>query len=251
MASASATLLAATLNTRKVRQAGIYRHRPRHLVVNWGNSHLPLWGTGVAMMNMLNKPQYVAIASNKIKTFQQIQTGLAEALPKWTTSMQEARQWLVAPTYKGRLAAVVCRTLTRANSGRGIVLAKTPEEVVPAPLYTLYKPKNLEFRIHVSSRYGVIDAQQKKKSHDAEVYDRYIRSHDKGWVFCREDIKVPPEVNDTAMQAIALLSLDFGAVDIGWDEDYGMCIYEVNTAPGLEGQTLSNYVSMLKGYAGG
>jgi hypothetical protein len=38
------------------------------------------------------------------------------------------------------------------------------------------------------------------------------------------------------------LHLDFGAVDVGWNEHHGEAtIYEVNTAPGLEGTTLEKY----------
>ena len=65
-------------------------------------------------------------------------------------------------------------------------------------------------------------------------------------MFCREDVHAPQVVLNAAVDAILCLGLDFGAVDIGFHNTIGPCIYEVNTAPGLEGQTLINYVEAFK-----
>ena len=248
--SESATLLATTLKTKRVRSNGTYRYFNGHLIVNWGNSRLPIWATTAAMTNMLNKPQFVSIASDKIATFRQLQTVMPSVLPEWTTDINVAKGWLINPIYGKLINAVVCRELTRANSGRGIVLATTPEDVIPAPLYTRYKPKQIEFRIHVSSRFGFVDAQQKKRRNevDDDKFNQYIRSHHNGWVFCRENIKVPDEIIAISEQALHALNLDFGAVDIGWHEKYGLSLFEINTAPGIEGQTLTNYVEMFRRY---
>lgn len=253
MGSESALLLANALGIERVRMTGNYRHFNNHLVVNWGNSRLPTWATTASMRATLNKPQFVSIASNKIETFRQLQTVMPAALPEWTTDINVAKGWLANPIYGKLMNAVVCRGLTRANSGRGITLATTPDEVVPAPLYTRYKPKQAEFRIHVSSRFGFVDAQQKKRRNGVEddTFNQYIRSHHNGWVFCREDIKVPDEVISVSEVALNALNLDFGAVDIGWHEKYGLSLFEINTAPGIEGQTLTNYVTMFKAYLNG
>jgi D-alanine-D-alanine ligase-like ATP-grasp enzyme len=42
--------------------------------------------------------------------------------------------------------------------------------------------------------------------------------------------------------------LDFGAVDIGWNDDAGACVFEVNTAPGLENSALAAYVEAFNNY---
>ena len=249
LGSKSAKLLAATLKTKCVRVNGTYVPRASHLIVNWGNSRVPSWITPAVLRGqILNKPQYVTIASHKIKTFEQLELSLKEALPDWTTNVVTATGWLKSPKYAGLLSAVVVRKLTQANSGRGIELITKVDEITKAPLYTRYKPKQSEFRIHVSSKFGIIDSQQKKKRNDVEAdkFNSYIRSHDNGWVFCREGIEVPQVVLDTAQSAIAALHLDFGAVDIGYHDKYGVTLYEVNTAPGIEGQTLSNYVALFQ-----
>ena len=248
MASASAKKLARGLNTIRVRPDGTYHHRRSDLIVNWGNSHQPRWMSVQALQHMLNKPQNVAIASDKVLTFQQ----LPNHIPAWTTNREEACQWLVAPRkYGDLLNAVVCRTLTRANSGRGIVVARRPEEVVPAPLYTQYVPKVSEYRVHATV-YRVFDVAQKKRRNGVERHDedRYIRSWDNGWVFCRDDIEVPEEVKDVSLEVLAHLGLDFGAVDVGWHPRYGTTVYEVNTAPGMEGQTQQHYIETLRGFLG-
>ena len=249
LGSQSARRLAEGLNTIRVRPNGSYYHRAQHLVINWGNSTLPRWATPRAIQHMLNTPQNVEIASNKISTFQR----LGENIPEWTTDIRTARNWLATPIFGRKLNAVVCRTLTRANSGRGIVLAKTPEEVVAAPLYTRYTPKTLEYRAHVSVRQGVIDIAEKRRRNgfeNNEQANQYIRSWDNGWVFCREDLNVPDAVRTVAEGAIHRLGLHFGAVDVGYHPDFGAVVYEVNTAPGLEGQTLINYINMFRSYLG-
>jgi len=248
LGSASARSLAQALQTRRVRPNGNYHHRRNTLVINWGNSRLPGWGSAQALANMLNKPQNVEIASDKIATFRRLETNI----PEWTTDRQVARDWFANPRFGRKLNAVVCRTLTRANSGRGIVLAKSPEELVNAPLYTRYTPKEREFRVHMSARYGIIDSAEKRRRNgfEHEADHDYIRSWNNGWVFCRENLQLPDGVERVAAEALAHLGLDFGAVDVGWSGRYGTYIYEVNTAPGLEGQTLTNYTNMFRRHLG-
>lgn len=253
MASQSAGALAEALRSldidaRRVRSSGIYRPRPRHLIVNWGSSDMPNWYTLAAGAAMLNKLPYVRNASEKGRTFELLSSSGCPVVP-FTSRRDVAAEWLANRYYGGNLNAVVCRTLTRANSGRGIVLAKTPEELVPAPLYTRYVPKVKEFRVHVFADRGMIDVQEKRKINgftETEGINKYIRNHPNGWVFCRENVEVPPEVVNVAERAVLALHLDFGAVDLGWHPEYGTYIYEVNTAPGLEGQTLTNYAQTIR-----
>ena len=254
LGSASAKALAEALQTKIVKESGKYRHKPGHLVINWGNGRVPGWATPIAQASTLNKAQNINQASDKVRAFTHLVTTMANMLPDWTTNMATAKAWLASPKFPGKLNAVVCRTLTKANSGRGIVLATTPEAVVVAPLYTRYVPKAIEYRVHVSRRFGIFDAQQKKMKTGAEQeqgFDKYIRSYDKGWVFCREGLVLPESVKETAMLAVQHLGLDFGAVDIGYHPQCGTCLYEVNTAPGLEGQTLTNYANTFKRYLNG
>ena len=244
MSSASAIALANALGIKRIRQNGSYRWRPGKKIINWGNNHLANWMLNVPVMGaMWNNPIFIQLASDKKLTFEKL--ALANLpIPNYTNLIAAAENWLYnPPKYPGLKHAVLSRTLTRANSGRGIVIATKPEELVPAPLYTRYVPKQDEYRVHVFRELGVIDVQQKRRDTSVAGEDRdpYIRNHDAGWVFCRDNLLVPQVVLNAATDAVMALGLDFGAVDIGFHNTIGPCIYEVNTAPGLEGQTLVKY----------
>jgi glutathione synthase/RimK-type ligase-like ATP-grasp enzyme len=74
-----------------------------------------------------------------------------------------------------------------------------------------------------------------------------IRSWNNGWVFCHENVQAPPKVCEVAIQAVESLGLDFGAVDIGFREKEGKAfVFEVNTAPGIEGTTVRHYVEAVR-----
>jgi hypothetical protein len=95
----------------------------------------------------------------------------------------------------------------------------------------------------------MIDAQEKRKVEGfggLTNANTYIRNHPNGWVFCREEVVIPPEVIQLAEESVLRMRLDFGAVDIGWHPEFGVALYEINTAPGLEGQTLTNYANTIR-----
>ena len=245
--SESGAALASALHTKRVRPNGRYFPRRGDLVVNWGCPELPQWWGNRAVAQTLNKPQFVRNASNKFATLDILHRSGDPVVP-FTSNPEEARQWFAEPIYGRKLNAVLCRTLTRANSGRGIVLAKTPEELVSAPLYTRYQPKSHEYRVHVWNG-TMIDAQEKRKVNgftETSGANPYIRNHPNGWVFCRDNLDVPEDVEIAAIEAVSHLNLDFGAVDIGWHPEIGVGIYEINTAPGIEGQTLINYANQIR-----
>ncbi len=249
LGSHSAYDLAKELDTICVRPNGKFRPSRRTLILNWGSRHLPNWWGPLASSTMLNKPQYVENASAKDKTFRVLaDNGLSEIVVPWTLSRSTADGWLRNPVYGSKLNAVVCRTLTRSSSGNGVVLATKPDELVTAPLYTRYVPKSHEFRVHVFNG-QVLDVQEKRKQKEFEgKFDKYIRNHPRGWVFCRVGLECPDSVKDAAVRAVTALGLHFGAVDIGYDAKFGAKIYEVNTAPGLEGQTIPAYGKAVKAY---
>jgi glutathione synthase/RimK-type ligase-like ATP-grasp enzyme len=244
MGSRSAKMLALEvgkqlgLKVRRVRPNGKYRPKHRSLILNYGSSSGPLWeqrGTWV------NQPRACAASGNKLSAFQVFrQCGLA--IPDFTTERRVADGWL------GEGSTVVCRTTLTGHSGRGIVLADTLERMVNAPLYTRYKKKRKEFRVHVFKD-KVIDVAEKRRvkaERRDDKYDGYIRNHANGWVFCRNDVVRPADLDGLALAACRALGLDFGAVDIIWNERENKCyLLEVNTAPGLTGTTLANYTNAI------
>lgn len=204
-------------------------------IINWGSSKDRRVGA-----TYINEPAAVCVAGNKKATFLAFkEAGVPR--PDFTSDKSVAQDWLLAGD------SVVVRKLLRASAGRGIVLVHpddSAEQTLPnAPLYVKYTKKLEEYRIHVV-RDSVIDVQQKKRRHDCpdERVDWQIRNHANGFIFARENVDAPEAVQRAAVDAVRALKLDFGAVDIGWHKNGGPMVYEVNTAPGIEGTTCLKYL---------
>jgi glutathione synthase/RimK-type ligase-like ATP-grasp enzyme len=206
--------------------------KPGHVIINWGSSSAPV---GLAAATFVNKPDRVKVAGNKLLTFQAFDDSVNK--PEFTTDYETACGWV------DNGAVVVCRTKLNGHSGAGIILAAREEDVVrDCPLYVKYIKKAKEFRVHVAFD-EVIDVQAKRKRVDFEgETDFAIRNHQNGWVYCRENIEEPADLREQAKRAILTLGLDFGAVDIIYNQHYNKCyVLEVNTAPGLEGTSVDIY----------
>jgi len=210
----------------------VEKHGDFDYIINWGRTERRFEG------DYINDPSCVANACNKLDSAKILGcSGVPQ--PDFTTDSDVAEKWIA----DGH--SVVARTLLRANSGRGIVLV-TPEngqELPRAPLYTKYIPKTTEFRVHVV-RGEIIDVQEKRRSTEVpdDEVNWQIRNNCNGFIFARNDVTVPRCVSSAAISAVTALGLDFGAVDIGYNAKRDKCrVYEVNTAPGLEGTTLESY----------
>lgn len=211
--------------------------KPGHIIINWGSSSAP---DRLAAATFINPPHLVKVAGNKLSTFNVLSTDVGEvSIPEYTTEYDKAVEWVT----EGKV--VVCRTKLNGHSGAGIVLAAREEDIVrDCPLYVKYIKKAKEFRVHVA--FGdVIDVQAKRQRTDHEgTTDFAIRNHQNGWVYCREGIEEPADLREQAKRAILTLGLDFGAVDIIYNQHYNQCyVLEVNTAPGLEGTSVEIYTN--------
>lgn len=209
--------------------------------LNWGCGRYPVWVDTNPRM-WLNHPQHVTIASNKLKTFLKLDLGDISTV-EFTEEQEKAQQWV----NEGNM--VVGRSLLKGSGGRGILLFETPGEAIKkCPLYTKYKKKRHEYRVHVFNG-NVIDVQWKRRVSEPEggEVDTRIRNHDRGWVFCREGITEPKGMRELAIAAVSKIGLYFGAVDIIWNERDNKCyVLEINTAPGITGTTAQNYANALE-----
>jgi glutathione synthase/RimK-type ligase-like ATP-grasp enzyme len=189
----------------------------------------------------LNKPQAIALASNKIKTFSQLSLKDFDDIPQWSCHLDDAQEWI------DNGHTVYCRTTTTSHSGRGIVIASNHNELVNAPLYTVKTKHKHEYRVHVFKD-KVLDVQMKRKR-NGSLGGSGIRNYSNGWVYARAEIVPPEELLSSSIDAVKLLGLDFGAVDIGHRLiDNKFFVFEVNTAPGLEGTTLDKYSKAIYNY---
>ena len=300
-ASESSKALAQALGIKRISHTNSrFKGAADKVVINWGASKV---SDEVAKCNILNKPDAVAIGSNKLSFFQKVSPlvvdreqwpngrvwvravvgGRRVALtpdhghviglgvgdqchgdaqwvvdqidppvgavvyartPEWTANRMCASSWL------GQGFLVVARTILNGNSGAGIVLVNPGEELVRAPLYVKYVPKKQEYRVHVFQG-NVVDVQRKARRKDVpdDAIDWKIRNHANGFIFARgEDLgEVPQDVLDQSVLAMNLCGLDFGAVDVIYnDKEAKAYVLEVNTAPGLSGSTLDGYVERFR-----
>ena len=208
-----------------------YRVREDDLIISWGSSKIPRWG-----QTNLNKPDRVSLAANKLFSLLSFYRDGVSTLP-YTTEISIAREW-INEGYKA-----FCRTLLTGHSGNGIVVANTQDELVVAPLYTKGFNKTNEYRVHVWGD-GVLDVQEKRKREGTGGRSSHnVWNHGNDFIFARNDINVPTKALEQSILAVRSLGLDFGAVDVGHNRNTDqVAIFEVNTAPGICGTTLSKYV---------
>mgnify|MGYP001607543360 CR=1 FL=1 len=234
--SESARDLARALGVKRIIPDGGYSPRSSTMVLNWGNSH-PRFRHG----NYLNKPEAVAVAANKLSTLIKLKAN-GISVPDFTTDRQVANRWLEDDF------RVVARRILTGSSGEGIVIVRPGGTLPAAPLYTKYTKKDQEFRVHVFKD-RIIDVCEKRKRNGEEPSDSLIRTHNNGWVFCRDDVYCPQDVRQLAIRAVSVLGLDFGALDVIC-RNGSAWVLEVNTAPGIQGSTLDCYVEAIRPYVG-
>lgn len=226
-----------------------WRPRANDIVINWGNTDLGI------VRQYVNGPARVLNgmdlrgATNKLAFFRAMRAaGCDDIIPDFW----DRREDIPDAAFNGD-GAIVCRTVLAGHSGEGIVIANNRNELVRAPLFVKYIKKQQEYRIHVGQRNGqsIIIAQQRKARNravaDAAV-NWQVRNHQNGFVFVREGFVTPDAVLRAAERALRATGLDFGAVDVIYNERGRQAyVLEINTAPGLEGQTVDDYARFFQG----
>lgn len=198
--------------------------RRSSVVINWGST-LP-----INALTVVNRPEAVALAVDKLEALHKL-AQCEVSVPEYTT---------VLP--KDRAGIYLARTKLRSSGGDGIIVVRPGDLVPEAPLYVRYIPKLLEYRVHVFNHEGELTTyvQQKLRRNDAnQTKDQaLLRNHENGWVFAQPTTEVAVDVLNEAKAAVGRIGLDFGAVDVVVGRDDGQAyVLEVNTAPGLAGDT--------------
>lgn len=230
---------------RILREGSKFEGSPEKWVINYGNSDVP---AEVQKCKIINDPKRVAVCVNKLDFFRAMQSAANVRVPPWTNTLEKAMEWVRA----GILVAA--RTKLTARAGAGLVFIENLKEFVKAPLYTKYIRKKEEYRVHFA--FGKRIAIQQKvlrktdddgRAIDPATVDFRVRSHKNGFIFQRHNLHTPDDVVTQATRAFNASKLDFGAVDVIWNEHLNKAyVLEINTAPGLEGQTLEDYVHAFK-----
>lgn len=238
--SKSAKALAEALGGMVLRLEGsAFVPRSSDVIINWGrstNNH-PLT-VGQAVARIINLPEVVGYASNKLNFFKAMPSDIVPAF------------WTNQEDIPDEAFPIVCRTILSGHSGAGIVIADNRGGLVSAPLYVKYVKKQDEYRIHVGKNgdtYTTIAVQRKARRTSVDNPNWQIRNHANGFVFVRQDVQAPALALDVAQRAVLETGLDFGAVDVIWNNhEQRAYVLEINTAPGLEGQTVTDYANYFK-----
>jgi hypothetical protein len=215
MASRSARLLQQKLSD--LLGYKVYRGQPKA-----GRTNIP-WGL----------PDEVG--ADKLRAFTAF-GGHGVSCPEHTTDRGVATNWLAR-------TAIVARKLLRASRGKGAVYIERGGECIDAPLYVKYILKKKEFRVHVYAD-QVLLVQEKRRRRGTKP-DSKIRSHDRDWVFCTQNLVYGPALLDVALDACRAVGHS-GAVDIVYNERQDKYfVLEVNSAPGLSPSTAEKYAQRM------
>lgn len=177
---------------------------------------------------------------NKLFQYEWFAANQIPALP-FTTDKEVVSNWLY---HEGH--TVFARTLTRASEGKGIVVLEPNAQIVPAPVYTLYRKKKKEFRVHVFKDQVVQVLEKRKRKGFEGTVDTKIRNTANGYVFCSQDVVEPPGIRELALKASKVTSSMFKGVDIGFNEKLNeLFVIECNSAPGISGSNIDRYIEAM------
>jgi len=240
LSSESGRDLARSLNVKRIRndQQSRYRYRTGDRIVNWGCSSSRL-STFAA-----NHPATVQIATNKIKTFANLNSHGIRT-PRWTSDPEIAREWMANGI------RIYARKTVSGSRGRGLYGPSSCQsmgwgELALCAFFTQDVSNVREFRVHASKSGLCLVHEKRRRNGYANTASLEIRNYENHWVFCQNNLDpVPPALGSTAVESIRTLGLDFGAVDCCIDNVGKVVVFEVNTAPGLEPRTVEWYTKLI------
>lgn len=249
MGSESGRQISRRLDAIRVYPDRNYRYRDGDLVINWGNSNIPDWDTND--IHWLNNPAQVKNASNKLTTFQILKRNGVN-IPDFRDNKEMHDAVRGDELYWDK---VIVRHKLKGHSGDGIEIVNINGDInyrLPdASLYTELINSTDEYRVHIFKG-QIIDYTKKMRSSEnisePTTEQQQIRSHQNGWIFVRDGLRLLPRVGKIALQSIEALQLDFGAVDIILDEDGTPYVLEINCACGMENTTENNYTTAILNY---
>jgi hypothetical protein len=166
---------------------------------------------------------------------------------------QEALQIVLPPLAKKWKGTLVARKI-KHTKGKDIRVCRTTRGVEVAldkgrQFFTPLVESDTEYRVWVY-RKRVLSVYEKRLT-EPDKNLKFGRNRDNGWTFHQlESEEIPESVRRVAVRAIAVLGLDFGAVDVlgKWNEghtDVAATVLEVNSAPGVSDEHRSGIVKLV------
>jgi glutathione synthase/RimK-type ligase-like ATP-grasp enzyme len=178
---------------------------------------------------------------NKLVQYQWFKDNEIPAL-EYTDNPQVANGWL------DEGFTVFGRKYLNASCGKGIVVYEPQgeEKLQIHPVYTKYKKKKREFRVHVFKDQVVSVVEKRKRKGFEGERDTKVRNLANGYVFCQTVENEPEGLRTLALQAAKVSPSDFRGVDIGYNQlKDELFVIEVNSAPGIEGTNVNKYLEAI------
>jgi hypothetical protein len=188
-------------------------------LVNWTGGRVP---------DSLNQHSY----TNKLRQLTELsQAGIPT--PTFSTTPGTDGEWLARRNFHQQGFDFTNRRLQRGHLPADYFVKK--EDIVD------------EWRVHVfRTKKDNMRILRVAKRVPARVdHHPWVRSHRLGWRLSYVGGASEPYIQ-AARAALRALHLDFGAVDLGVRPDSSPCVLEVNTCPGIEGNTLIKYAEAIK-----
>lgn len=239
----------ALINALNIRQIKVNRREYCDILINWGGS-ADKWILNVDVnQEVVNYGLCIQDVSNKLSFFQNATCGTVENLRSIPCAYSPEA---ACEFFQKEKDIVVARHVLNGHSGQGVELFKDSDSLMQgrhAALYTKYIPKKNEYRIHVFGN-DVIHVQRKARKKDVpdDQVNWQIRNHANGFIFAQENVDVPDDIKEDAISWVSHYGLHFGALDVIHSTDGNWYLLEINTAPGIEGTTLTKYVNAFKEY---
>lgn len=160
---------------------------------------------------------------------------------EYTTDSDVADGWLL------HNHTVFGRKYLNSSCGKGIVIITSTENIPELPVYTKYKKKKREFRVHCFADQVVSVTEKKRKKGFEGERDTKIRNLANGYVFCQTVENEPEGLRELALRAARVSPSHFRGVDIGYNEQkQELFVIEVNSAPGIMGANVDKYLQVIK-----
>ena len=213
----------------RVKTDGPFKHASGDLVVNWGSMSCP---KGPSVLNKA----FLADKQQELKTL--INKGLP--CPPYSE------------THKGE--GWLARTSDHVDGG------DLKKGLKHGDFYVKYVETTAEYRVHIFKGLSILLGFKEPRSDKAwketgQEHHPSFRTYQLGWTIEYPKVShgefgpIPWSrrlaLRKLGREAVAALGYDFGAVDIGLGKDDKIIVFEVNSAPGLEGCEIDPYVEAM------
>jgi len=182
---------------------------------------------------------------DKLTQYRWFQANEIPAL-EFTDDCHVARDWL------DEGLTVFGRKYLNASCGKGIEVLipgdpdATLESFAHLPVFTKYKKKKREFRVHVFKDQVVAVTEKKRRKEFNGIRDTKIRNLANGYVFVQSVENEPEGLRELALRAAQVSASDFRGVDVGYNQlKDELFVIEVNSAPGIQGTNLNKYLEAI------